>query len=371
MIATEDIAKGCEVVNCYGHLSNAELLRGYGYVEKHNSHRHVQVPAQFLIRAAAGALPASHQAGSEAVGGASKCSSQITSDNSQATQQQEQPQQLEGELAVGTVPGGPLAAVGATADADNHLLDDHLQQAEDSEDEEADSEGDVSESESDEEPDWDLEDDSEDDSEDDQEGQRKQQRQQHVGGQNSQTRAAPSLAHPPSLTAAQLQITDWEDRWRLCFQLKLLPRNGVFQAPAGGPSQLPGQLLSVLLLLLADAQVCQHLAAAIAGAAQPWPGQLASATDTECCEPGGDGGGRRRQGAGRKRSPGAPGLQGGCPAKKVRQGSEAAGGSGGACRAADAAKGSHVRSSAAAAGCDAQLVLPVLSQLQVRDHHCC
>jgi len=359
MIATEDIAKGCEVVNCYGHLSNAELLRGYGYVEKHNSHRHVQVPAQFLIRAAAGALPASHQAGSEAVGGASKCSSQITS--GQATQQQEQPQQLEGELGSGTAPGGPLAAVGATADADNRLLDDHLQQAEDSEDEEADSEGDVSESESDEEPDWDLE----DDSEDDQERQRKQQRQQHVGEHDSQTRAAPSLA------AAQLQITDWEDRWQLCFQLKLLPRNGVFQAPAGGPSQLPGQLLSVLLLLLADAQVCQHLAAAIAGAAQPWSGQLASATDTECCEPGGDGGGRRRQVAGRKRSREDQGLQGACPAKKVRQGSEAAVGGGGACRAADAAEGSDVRSSAAAAGCDAALVWPVLSQLQVRDNHCC
>ena len=34
MIATRDIAKGEEVVNDYGPLSNAELLRAYGYVER-------------------------------------------------------------------------------------------------------------------------------------------------------------------------------------------------------------------------------------------------------------------------------------------------------------------------------------------------
>ena len=34
MIATRDIAKGEELVNDYGALSNAELLRAYGYVER-------------------------------------------------------------------------------------------------------------------------------------------------------------------------------------------------------------------------------------------------------------------------------------------------------------------------------------------------
>jgi hypothetical protein len=34
MIATRDIAKDEEVVNDYGSLSNAELLRAYGYVER-------------------------------------------------------------------------------------------------------------------------------------------------------------------------------------------------------------------------------------------------------------------------------------------------------------------------------------------------
>eukprot|EP00775_Hariotina_reticulata_P011088 gene11088-11243_t len=175
MIATQDIPKGCEVINCYGQLSNAELLRGY---------------------------------------------------------------ESESEPELGS----------------------------------------ESESESDEEePDWDLE----DDSEDPQGPQRKQQRQQQVGQDDCPAASAPSLA------AAQQQIADWQDRWQLCFELKLLPKNGVFQVPAGGPAQLPGQLLSVLLLLVADAGVCERLAAAVAGTADGLQGQPARATDTEDCGAGG------------------------------------------------------------------------------------
>ena len=37
MIATRGIAKGEEVVNDYGPLSNSELLRAYGYVERNTS----------------------------------------------------------------------------------------------------------------------------------------------------------------------------------------------------------------------------------------------------------------------------------------------------------------------------------------------
>lgn len=53
MIATQDIPAGAEVINCYGRLSNAELLRGYGFVELTNSNNHSQIPVQFVVRAAA------------------------------------------------------------------------------------------------------------------------------------------------------------------------------------------------------------------------------------------------------------------------------------------------------------------------------
>jgi len=43
MIALRHIAAGEELVNNYGALSNAELLRGYGYVEAENVHDHAQV----------------------------------------------------------------------------------------------------------------------------------------------------------------------------------------------------------------------------------------------------------------------------------------------------------------------------------------
>ncbi|EFJ47106.1 hypothetical protein VOLCADRAFT_105180 [Volvox carteri f. nagariensis] len=52
MIATRDILRGEELVNNYGELSNAELLRGYGFVEARNRNNHVQVPLGFVVRAA-------------------------------------------------------------------------------------------------------------------------------------------------------------------------------------------------------------------------------------------------------------------------------------------------------------------------------
>ncbi|GLI68824.1 hypothetical protein VaNZ11_013329, partial [Volvox africanus] len=52
MIATRDISRGEELVNNYGELSNAELLRGYGFVEAQNRNNHVQVPLGFVVRAA-------------------------------------------------------------------------------------------------------------------------------------------------------------------------------------------------------------------------------------------------------------------------------------------------------------------------------
>ncbi|KAF5826732.1 hypothetical protein DUNSADRAFT_2218 [Dunaliella salina] len=55
MIATRDIAAGEEVVNNYGELSQAELLRAYGFVETHpeaEAHAHVQVPLRYVVQAA-------------------------------------------------------------------------------------------------------------------------------------------------------------------------------------------------------------------------------------------------------------------------------------------------------------------------------
>ncbi|KXZ56370.1 hypothetical protein GPECTOR_1g328 [Gonium pectorale] len=60
MIATRDIRNGEELVNNYGELSNAELLRAYGFVEATNRHNHVQVPLGFLVRAAREELEEQH-----------------------------------------------------------------------------------------------------------------------------------------------------------------------------------------------------------------------------------------------------------------------------------------------------------------------
>eukprot|EP00198_Chlamydomonas_reinhardtii_P014034 XP_001703371.1 predicted protein [Chlamydomonas reinhardtii] len=50
MIAMRDIVAGSELVNNYGELSNAELLRGYGFVERANRYNHI--PVGFVARAA-------------------------------------------------------------------------------------------------------------------------------------------------------------------------------------------------------------------------------------------------------------------------------------------------------------------------------
>ncbi|GLC35928.1 hypothetical protein PLESTB_000520300 [Pleodorina starrii] len=63
MIATRDIPRGQELVNNYGELSNAELLRGYGFVEERNRNNHVQVPLGFVVRAATELLQAEAEAG--------------------------------------------------------------------------------------------------------------------------------------------------------------------------------------------------------------------------------------------------------------------------------------------------------------------
>ncbi|KAF8073173.1 SETD6 [Scenedesmus sp. PABB004] len=243
MIATAAIPAGAEVVNCYGALSNAEarraggaplppasgrahgqrrhsaahvrapptppppplppppqLLRGYGYVEAHNPLRHVQVPAQFLIRAAAGAAG---QASGD--GGGS----------------------------------GPADAGAGAADdgaGSKRASGSGSEEGSDSGDEGSD-EGEEGSGSEEEEPDWDLEDDE------------------------------PSAGAPaPSLAAAQAQLADWEDRWQLCFNCKLLPSNGVFQVPAGGLAALPAALLPALLVLLASADDCAALAEAAAAA---------------------------------------------------------------------------------------------------------
>lgn len=50
MIAMRDIVAGSELVNNYGELSNAELLRGYGFVERANRYNHVQVCMCLRVR---------------------------------------------------------------------------------------------------------------------------------------------------------------------------------------------------------------------------------------------------------------------------------------------------------------------------------
>ena len=253
MVATSAIAAGAEVVNCYGKLSNSDLLRGYGFVEAANSNEHAQVPAQFLLRATAGGLAA-------AAGG-----------------------QL----------GEAVAAWAAAADAGG-ASSGSSDQSEAGEDGSSRS-GTEDESLSDEsEPDFELEDDDE-----------------ACGSQAAGAAAAASGAIVPGLTAvtvpslqaAQAAIRDWEDRWALCHTLKLLPKGGAFavfdpssgssgrSAPAGqGPEPggpigqvrsgavnsgagalVPSDMAAVAALLLTPVAQCKRLHAIVARAGKATP----------------------------------------------------------------------------------------------------
>ena len=234
MIATEPIPKGCEVVNCYGQLSNAELLRGYGYVEAHNTLQHVQVPTHFCIKAAAAARADSTAAAGPAAGKGRKKQSEAAAAGQESGSEDDSP---------------PSESEGAGSE--------ESEESDEGEDD-ATSEGESSEAS---EPDWDLEDDSPKALRQQQQrqqqywAQQQQQQQQPQQGaeeategrarkkpkrQQQQPKQQQEVRTIPSLAAAQQQIPDWEERWQLCFSLGLLPKNGVIQVPAGGFEQLPG-----------------------------------------------------------------------------------------------------------------------------------
>jgi len=274
MVATEDIPKGAEVVNCYGTLSNAELLRGYGYVEQHNGIKHVQVPAHFCIKAAAAAAEA---AGATGKAPASRKGRESGKHGSAAAGAEDD------GVSDGVIDDdGHQEACGADSDSEGPSGGDSGDSDEDDESPEGDDESSSSEG-SESEPDWDLEDDSSEELQEQQQRQQQywaqQQQQQGHKGQATDKRSKKKqklsgkqqqqqqqMVTVPSLAEAQAHISDWEERWQLCFSLGLLPKNGVFQVPAGGLSSCPGQLLAVLLLFLLDAADCAALAAALVDA---------------------------------------------------------------------------------------------------------
>lgn len=272
MIATKDILKGQEVVNCYGQLSNSELLRGYGYVEQHNSIKHVQVPAQFCIKAAAAANTVCEAPGKKrrkhhhAVrdkAGTLQHMAAAAGDHDHEHEHEPSNCQLED----------------SDASPDESSLSD---KEDESSAGDVESSGDDSESE----PIWELE----DDSEDLLVQQWKRQKQyyaitasqpisnkQHQPGQQASKRSRKKQGHTsqqqqqvmqvPCLAEATEQLEDWEERWRLCHSLRLLPKNGVFQLESGDLAVSASPLLAVLLLLVADSTDCAELAAASAPAA--------------------------------------------------------------------------------------------------------
>ena len=52
-VTERDIAAGEQILYCYGHLSDAELLRIYGFVETGvaNPHNHVTISTSLLLEA--------------------------------------------------------------------------------------------------------------------------------------------------------------------------------------------------------------------------------------------------------------------------------------------------------------------------------
>jgi hypothetical protein len=107
----------------------------------------------------------------------------------------------------------------------------------------------------------------------------------------------------PSLSEAQGIISDWEERWQLCFSLGLLPKDGVFQLPAGGLASCPGKLLAVLLLLTATAEDCAAVAAVAAAANDAAAAAVASAAG------GGGGSKEKKQQKGRGKGKGGGSKQ--------------------------------------------------------------
>lgn len=232
MIATRPISAGEEVVNNYGCLSNADLLRGYGYVEERNENEHAQVPGQFLVRAAAGAKQrAAADAKGAGAGGAGAGGKEGV--DKEAGEEEEE---------------------GSSDDGEVYESDDD--EGESSDDSEESSE-----------PDYELEDDyappgggggSEDEgggSEDGGEG-----GEEEGGEALTAARAAAKAAGSPLLVDAAEVIPDWEDRWALAHALRLLPKGGVFGVFSGGAP--PREMVAVTALLLAGVPQCKRLLAA-------------------------------------------------------------------------------------------------------------
>jgi hypothetical protein len=246
MIATQAIPRGAEVVNCYGQLSSSELLRGYGFVEQHNSKEHAQVPVHFLLKAAAAAAasPASPALGLKQA----------------------------------------AAAGGATAEEGE---EERLQLWSDSD----------SDSDDDELPEIDFEDDHPHD------GVSAQAAARAAAGDTGATTSSTGHGCPGLQEALQQLGPCWEEAWLLAHHLQLLPTNGVFTVDtAGAPAPQLVALMQLLLLSRAGLQslyavVKQQLqeaatnAAADAGATQPPP-------------PAAAGSGGRRSGQ-QKRQPGS------------------------------------------------------------------
>jgi hypothetical protein len=221
MIATAPIPAGAEVVNCYGRLSNSDLLRGYGYVERSNSNEHAQVPAQFLLRAAAGALAKRAGRG--------------------------------GSRGPGHGPGGNDGGGGKEVEKEEEKEEEEAGGEEDGEIYDV-SEGSESEES---EPDYDLEDD---------EPPEAAAGEAAEGGVAAAAAATPAL---PRLAEAMEAVEGWEDRWALAHALRLLPKGGAFSVYAdggdgsdgGGAPQLRPHagMAATAALLLAGVAQCKRL----------------------------------------------------------------------------------------------------------------
>jgi len=203
MVATAAIPAGAEVVNSYGRLSNSDLLRGYGYVEAVNPNEHAQLPAQFLIRAAAALRGGERDAGAGGGGG---------------------------------------------DDDDDDDDDGEVYDVEDSEEESSEAS----------EADYEFEDDGDD-------GAAAAAAAAEAAAAAAAEAAEAAAAAAPKLAEATELISDWEDRWSLAHALKLLPKSGAFSVFEDGGSGgaeggvPPGEMAAVTALLLAEVSQCRRL----------------------------------------------------------------------------------------------------------------
>jgi hypothetical protein len=237
-------ATGEEVINSYGELSNSELLRGYGFVEKDNPHGAVALPLGLLVKGAAGLLPAG---GSDGLWGHPFSAEELDEADALSEYSCLYDDGEEDMLLGEGMDADELKALlggGGSDDSDEEKGSD------DEDDEEAEAEAEAETGKG-------------------SKGKKAGGEKAAAAGSDGDDGEEDEEGSGDEESASRAAIPQLDDRLRLAKQLGLVPEELVFKVPAGG--QLPAQLLELLRLLLLPEPALESLTDALG----PWLTQQA------------------------------------------------------------------------------------------------